>query len=355
MNVLVVGGTGPTGPFVVNGLIERGHKVTILHTGAHEVEFAEPVEHLHGDPNFKDTIEATLGNRVFDLVIGMYGRTRYVAEVIKGRTPRFIAVGAATYEEGLPLPISETAPLRKEPKLFYLIWTTEQTIMEAHRQGHYSVTYLRYPRVYGPRQMTPAEWPILRRILDGRKQLLLPDGGLIFNSMGYAENVAHAMLLAVDKPKETSGQVYNVRDDQALTLRQRVNMISKAMNYEWELVNIPGELARPSYPYASFGRRDNLSSFLDHRLTDISKIKSELGYRDIVPVEEAIERTVKGLLEHRPKPGGHEETSLGDPFDYAVEDRLIQACEAFSKEVQSIPFGQMKPVHGYAHPKKPGE
>ena len=37
MSTLVIGGTGPTGPFVVNGLLERGHDVTICHTGNHEV------------------------------------------------------------------------------------------------------------------------------------------------------------------------------------------------------------------------------------------------------------------------------------------------------------------------------
>ena len=104
MNVLVIGGTGPTGPYVVSGLIERGHNVTILHTGAHEVEFTEPVEHLHGDPNFKETLEETIGNRTFDLVVGMYGRSRYVAEVIKERTPRFIAISAYAFQAYLSFP-----------------------------------------------------------------------------------------------------------------------------------------------------------------------------------------------------------------------------------------------------------
>ena len=34
---LVVGGTGPTGPFIVNGLRERGYRVTIFHRGTHEI------------------------------------------------------------------------------------------------------------------------------------------------------------------------------------------------------------------------------------------------------------------------------------------------------------------------------
>ena len=48
---LVIGGTGPTGPYVVNGLAERGYKVTILHTGRHETDLLGPeIEHIHTDP-----------------------------------------------------------------------------------------------------------------------------------------------------------------------------------------------------------------------------------------------------------------------------------------------------------------
>ena len=48
---LVVGGTGPTGPHIVNGLIDRELDVSILHTGAHESPaIPEAVEHIHTDP-----------------------------------------------------------------------------------------------------------------------------------------------------------------------------------------------------------------------------------------------------------------------------------------------------------------
>ena len=33
---LVIGGTGPSGPHVVNGLVDRGFETAILHSGAHE-------------------------------------------------------------------------------------------------------------------------------------------------------------------------------------------------------------------------------------------------------------------------------------------------------------------------------
>ena len=48
MKALVIGGTGPTGHFLVNGLRARGYAVTILHSGNHEVkEIPDDVEHIH--------------------------------------------------------------------------------------------------------------------------------------------------------------------------------------------------------------------------------------------------------------------------------------------------------------------
>jgi len=48
---LVIGGTGPTGVHIVQGLVARGYAVAILHRGLHETEATPPeVEHLHADP-----------------------------------------------------------------------------------------------------------------------------------------------------------------------------------------------------------------------------------------------------------------------------------------------------------------
>ena len=92
---LVLGGTGPSGPLIVEGLVARGHQVTVLHGGQHEVPLPAAVEHLHGDIHFREALDGALGNRTFDLVIATYGRLRGTAEWLAGRTPRLIAVGTA--------------------------------------------------------------------------------------------------------------------------------------------------------------------------------------------------------------------------------------------------------------------
>ena len=62
-----------------------------------------------------------------------------------------------------------------------------------------------------------------------------------------------------------------------------------------------------------------------HRVFDLTKLKTELGYADVVAAPEAFARTARWLLEHPPRPGGPEERNLQDPFDYAAEDRLVTA------------------------------
>ena len=95
MKALVVGGTGSTGPCIINGLLKRGYEVTMLHRGLHETELPPEVEHLHADPHWMENLKEALEGRSFDLVVSLYGRLRLIAEAIKGRTPRLISAGGA--------------------------------------------------------------------------------------------------------------------------------------------------------------------------------------------------------------------------------------------------------------------
>lgn len=355
MRALVVGGTGPTGPAVVEGLSQRGYRVTILHTGKHEVEFNVPVEHLHGNVHLLEPLRKILNGRTFDLAVGMYGRLRHLAAAIKGRAPRFIAVGGMPYQTfvdgdttdgGVPVPVNEEYPLfrdEKRNKFTYLMTASEDAVMEAHAAGQYTATILRFPMIYGPRQVAPREWCIIRRILDGRKQLILPDGGLKLERRGYAVNAAHAVLLAVDRPAESAGRIYNVGDETVWSLRNWVEAIARVMGYPLEIVSLPFAVAQPSRPYA--GR-----AF--HWVPDIQKIQQELGYEDQVPPAQGLARTIEWYLENRPVPGGETEQALMDAFDYNEEDKCIAEYRDWVSGMRARHTTGFRFHHAYEHPKE---
>jgi hypothetical protein len=177
----------------------------------------------------------------------------------------------------------------------------------------------------------PREWPIVRRILDRRPFVILPDGGLTLNHYGYAGNLAHAVLLAVDQPGRCEGRIYNCGDDEVLSLRQVVEVIARALGSEIEVLSMPWSLARPARPL--IGQR-----VPTHRVYDLARLKNDLGYRDLVPPAEALARTARWLADHPPEPGGPEERVLQDPFDYAAEDALAKAWRQALADFPDIAF-----------------
>ena len=255
---------------------------------------------------------------------------------------------AALNPVGMPIPVSENDPVvdsQEEHRFSYLIAQTEQAVLEYHPEA----AHFRYPYVYGPRQLVPREWSIMRRVLDKRPHIIVADAGLSLSTHGYVANLAHSVLLAGDKPKESAGQIYNCGDQTQYSMSQIIEVIAAKMGHKFEFINMPYELALPARAYIT-------GPSTHHRLMDTNKIQSQLDYRDVNPVDEALGLTVDWLLENMPEPGGELEERLQDPFNYEGEDRLIEAWQKGKAAVAEVPFeiDSHRP-HPYAHPKKPGE
>lgn len=354
MQALVIGGTGPTGPFIVNGLLARGYRVEILHTGNHEVpEIPPEVGHIHVSPHDPVALAAALGERRWDLCIATYGRLRSIAELMAGRAGRFVSIGGGpAYRgythpwlhepEGLPAPLGEDAPLVDDPAQDEKGWRIVRT-EEAVFRHHPRATHFRYPFVYGPYQPAPREWMIVRRVLDGRRRIILPDGGLTLDAYGYAENMAHAVLLAIDQPERACGEIFNAADSHALSLREVVFHVARALDWEFEIIDMPAALALPARPL--LGRPT-----ATHRLYDLTKLRSVLGYRDVVAPAEALARTARWLAAHPPPPmnGFSVEAVLQDPFDYAAEDLLIERWQQALTRLE-MPVWREPPGFGLAY------
>ena len=71
---------------------------------------------------------------------------------------------------------------------------------------------------------------------------------------------------------------------------------------------------------------------------DTSKIRNDLGYRDVNPVEEALGLTVDWLLNNQPEPRGEIEQRLQDRFDYVGEDRVIKTWKKTIEQLAEVSF-----------------
>jgi nucleoside-diphosphate-sugar epimerase len=358
MEILVIGGTGPTGPSIVNGLVERGHRVTILHTGRHEVDTLPPrdvVPHLHADPFDHDSFTTAVAGRTFDVVFAMYGRLRMLVDALAGRTPRLFSVGGVPVypgfsndEDRFPAGMRFRAG---EDDAFQPVGSYDETsIAQLSGRGgrsdkvrkivesealvfdrHPQATHFRYPYIYGANQVVPKEWSIVKRALDGRRTLILADGGRTVESAAYVENVAHAVLLAVDHVDESAGRVYNVADDELYCRRQVAQVVADELGHEFDIVNLPYEVARPAYPTLTHHSSQ-------HRVVDTSRIRDELGYRDRVPPLEALRRTIRWQVAHLPALHERMMKVTQDPFDYDAEDRLAALHRRFVADCAAVGF-----------------
>ena len=353
---LVVGGTGPTGPLVVNGLIERGFDVTILHTGRHETELIDPeVRHIHTDPFDGEATGEALGGEDFDVAVVMYGRLRVLAQLLAERCDHFVSIGGVgvyrgfgspddLFPLGMPVPLPHGAPLvgdGEEFRKLRMIRVTEEAVFEHHPQA----IHLRYPQLYGPRQPLPREWPLVRRALDRRPYLVVADGGLTVKSQGWIGNAAHATLLACDAPAAALGGIYNVADSSALSIAQIAEVVADELDHSWELVSLPYDLAVPARPLVG-------SWSTTHRVLDIGPTMRDLGYRDVLEPVDAWRAAARWLADHPLERDGALEQRLGDPFDYETEDQFVavwkDARRGFEEAIADIEW-LSEPNYGSAY------
>ena len=181
----------------------------------------------------------------------------------------------------------------------------------------------------------------MRRILDGRERIVVADEGLTLHHHGFTENLAYAVLLAVDRPDAAAGKVFNSGDEEVLSVRQVIELVAATLGHRLEIVSMPYEIATPARPLLT-------QPLPTHRVLDLSRVRNDLGYRDVVPARLAIARTARWLVEHPCERGGMEETVLTDPFDYPAEDALVDAWRRALATVAPVPFA-VEPGYGLAY------
>jgi hypothetical protein len=127
-----------------------------------------------------------------------------------------------------------------------------------------------------------------------------------------------------------------------LTVRQVIDLVAAALGHRLEIVSMPYEIAVPARPLLA-------QPLPTHRVLDLTRVRTVLGYRDVMPAREAVGFTARWLAEHPPAQGEMEEQVLTDPFDYAAEDRLIDAWSHASEAVVHAAEFKTEPGYGLAY------
>jgi nucleoside-diphosphate-sugar epimerase len=340
MRILVIGGTGFIGRFLVPRLIDAGHEMAVLQRPESEKELPDGARSIRGNRHALADSARVLRDFapqvVVDLILSSGRQAATLMDVFRGYASRVVAASSIDVyramdvvhrrEDGLlePLPLREDSALRTRLHPYpaeqvramqnIFAWLdddydkipVEQTILgDAQLPG----TVLRLPMIYGPGDPRHRFFPVLKRMDDARPVVVLPRSFAEWRSpRGYVENVAAAIALAVftDRAK---GRIYNVAEAESFSELEWARMLAGVTGWSGEFLVVDDDEAPASVRVGG-----NLSQ---HLVADTTRIRSELGYREPIAREEAIRRTIAWQRKHPPSV---------DPsqFDYEAEDEVAR-------------------------------
>ena len=128
LNILILGGTGFTGPFQVRYALDRGHQVTVFNRGlTHPGELPKEVEQLVGDRNGQlDALKGRQWDVVIDNPTTLPKWVRDVAQILKGNVGRYVFISTlSVYAQPSWPGMDENGPLATYEGPDPMKWTVE--------------------------------------------------------------------------------------------------------------------------------------------------------------------------------------------------------------------------------------
>jgi nucleoside-diphosphate-sugar epimerase len=291
MDVLVIGGTGFIGSWIVKQLVARGDNVTVLHGGRKSPEeLPQGAISIisEGSQASSHTYEAALGSGEPDAVIHVFALferdAKEAVSALSGRAGRIVVLSSGDVyraygrftrlEPGPPDPTPlkvDTSPLRRRLYPYRTASDIPGTLRHDYDKipvenifraaQSLSSVILRLPKVYGS---------------EGNADL-----ATIYNfaaypawrwTHGYVENVAAAAVLAAHHPR-SPGRTYNIGEAVTPTVGER-------------LAQLP---PRPEPP-----RKNTVYDFGQSMDYDTEPVRTELGFIEPVTYDEGLRRTLAG-------------------------------------------------------------
>ncbi|MBN9310091.1 NAD-dependent epimerase/dehydratase family protein [Devosia sp.] len=319
MTIAIVSGTGFLGSATARRLRERGEDVLVIARGQSPVALADGVTFEKADRMDGARIAALLKANGVSAVIDIFAlslrNSEPVIEAAAEAGARYVLVSSTdVYSNygGLlrkespavrPEPATEDSPLRTlrypyrgnprrpqgvEDDLFenYDKIPIEEFAL-AH--GAPEATVLRLPMIFGPDDKQHRFAWVIGGVRPGAPFRLDKRGAAWLNSYAYIDDAAEALALAATLP-EAAGRIYNVAQPFVRTQADWARTILTLMGADNEIV-----LVEPGEGGVLADRAEAMD--LAYPLTlDSQRIRDELGYREIVPEEQALRRTIEWEL-----------------------------------------------------------
>jgi len=337
MKVLIIGGTRFFGYHIAKRLVGDGHDVSLFNRCHTPADFGQNVQRICGDRNDYEDFHGKLKGTPFDVVIDMIAYKKEDSQAAVRTFGDFvghyihISSGAVYFvTQDYPCPLREEdydRPLYPKPETNDAWWLygykkrqCEEVLMEAHREHGFPVTMFRFPIVIGERDNTLRAYSYFIRLMDKKPQIL-PDSGMVSQTYIHQGDIVNTIASNLQNALAI-GEVYNLAQDEIVTLREFVLKAAEILEVEAELVDIPYKVLAKTSLGTSF------SPFFARRpfVMDARKAQKDLNFSPIA-FDNWMRKTIKWY---------QEEYNGDPPENYWLRDKEMEIIRRYREAVKSV-------------------
>ena len=310
MRLVVIGGTGHIGTFLIPRLVNAGHEVIVASRGKREPYVAHPawiaVRRIEIDRTAEDAA-GTFGARiaslepdaVIDLICFTPASAQHLVDALQARQTLLLHCGTI-WVHGRPTTVPTTEDAPRHPFGDYGIQKAaiEQLLLDSTRRGVARAVILHPGHMVGPgwKPLNPAGHfnpDVFTRIAHG-ELLQLPNDGMETVHHVHADDVAQAFQLALTHPDDSVGESFHVVSPAPLTLRAYAEAMFAHFGQRVQLGFLPWDDWRRTVT------EDEAAATWDHIAhsphCSIAKARQRLGYRPRYTSLQAVIESVNSLI-----------------------------------------------------------
>ncbi len=297
MKVLVCGGTGWVGHTIVEALLEKGHKATILCRGTPgRFPVPEGADLIKADKSELESFRKAVEGMEFDVVVDSVPTKESVencAEIFSGKIRQYIHCSSTGVYAPLDrIPADEDHPWINKNPWFQGKRDLDILALEKFEKSGFPVTIVRPSNIIGAGKIpldiwgarSPGYW---RRLKEG-KPITVPNHGDALLQPCHVRDVAEVHALAAGRD-QAIGRTYIASAAYSITLNQYVEVSRKFLGSRSPVIHMDAEklIAR----FEGTGKLDAIGMrFLClHMCFDISRALRELGYEPRYTPEQGLE------------------------------------------------------------------
>lgn len=310
MRVVVIGGSGHIGTYLVPRLVRAGHEVVNISRGRSAAYTDAPEwamvrnlvvdrEQQDRDGSFGATVLALRPDVVVDLMSFTVDSTRALVEAVRGHVGHLVVCGSiwrygpalrSPIREGQGTPATDAYGMQKDEIARYL---KDETAC-----GGILTTSIHPGQIVGPGwapinpigNRDPAVWETLA----SGATLRMPEGGTQYLHHVHADDVAQLFVLAIEQREVAAGEDFHAVAPSALNVRGYAETVAGWFGRTASLESVTWDAFRAgttdAYAAASWGHL--------HRshYCSIEKAKALLGFAPVYEPEDAILESVRWLI-----------------------------------------------------------